>query len=66
MEPQLEVMFICRSSCDIHAGLTVKRASQLSDGNGGGSPTFAQGGGKTIENLDKIFNLIREDIEGLK
>lgn len=60
------VMFICRSSCDIHAGLTVKRASQLSDGNGGGSPTFAQGGGKTIENLDKIFNLIREDIEGLK
>ena len=60
------VMFICRSSCDIHAGLTVKRASQLSDGNGGRSPTFAQGGGKTIENLDKIFNLIREDIEGLK
>lgn len=60
------VMFICRSSCDIHAGLTVKRASQLSDGNGGGSPTFAQGGGKTIENLDKTFNLIREDIEGLK
>ncbi len=60
------VMFICRSSCDIHAGLTVKRASQLSDGNGGGSPTFAQGGGKTVENLDKIFNLIREDIEGLK
>ena len=60
------VMFICRSSCDIHAGLTVKRASQLSDGNGGGSPTFAQGGGKTIENLDKIFNLIREDIEELK
>ncbi len=60
------VMFICRSSCDVHAGLTVKRASQLSDGNGGGSPTFAQGGGKTAENLDKIFNLIREDIEGLK
>lgn len=60
------VMFICRSSCDIHAGLTVKRTSQLSDGNGGGSPTFAQGGGKTIENLDKIFNLIREDIEELK
>lgn len=60
------VMFICRSSCDIHAGLTVKRASQLSDGNGGGSPTFAQGGGKTTENLDKIFNLIREDIEELK
>ena len=60
------VMFICRSSCDIHAGLTVKRASQLSDGNGGGSPTFAQGGGKTTGNLDKIFNLIREDIEELK
>lgn len=60
------VMFICRSSCDIHAGITVKRASQLSDGNGGGSPTFAQGGGKTTENLDKIFNLIREDIEELK
>ena len=57
------VNFICRSSCNIHAGLTVKRASQMSQGNGGGSPTFAQGGGKTTDNLDEIFNLIEEELK---
>ena len=57
------VNFICRSNCNIHAGLLVKRASQMSDGNGGGSPTFAQGGGKTTVNLDGIFKLIEEDLQ---
>jgi len=57
------VNFVCRSSCDIHAGLTIKRASQMSLGNGGGSPTFAQGGGKTIEHIDEIFESIRNEIK---
>ncbi len=59
------VMFVCRSSCPIHAGLTVKRAAQISDGNGGGSPTFAQGGGKTEEKLYEIFELIKEELKKL-
>ena len=35
----------------------------MSQGNGGGSPTFAQGGGKTTDNLDEIFNLIEEELK---
>ena len=55
------VNFICRSSISAHAGLIVKRASELSNGNGGGSPTFAQGGGKTTDNLDEVFKTVEEE-----
>ena len=60
------VNFICRSNCEIDAGLTVKRASLMSSGNGGGSPTFAQGGGKTIDSLDEIFSLIEQELKNIK
>ena len=59
------VNFVSRSTCDLNAGMIVKSASGRSLGNGGGSPTFAQGGGKTIEYLEEIFNSIREDISNL-
>ncbi|MDD6878962.1 MAG: alanine--tRNA ligase [bacterium] len=59
------VNFICRSNCSINAGFTVKKASQMSDGNGGGSPTFAQGGGKTTLKLDEIFSTIEQDIKNM-
>ena len=48
------VNFICRSNCHVNAGLVVKDASISSLGNGGGSPTFAQGGGKNTLMLDEI------------
>ncbi len=54
------VNFIARSNCQIEAGSIVKMASQLSDGNGGGSKTFAQGGGKTTAHIEEIFAKIRE------
>ena len=44
-------------------GVLVKKASIKSLGNGGGSSTFAQGGGKTIEFLDEIFENIRNEIK---
>lgn len=56
------VNFICRSNCTINAGYIVKNASISSDGNGGGSPSFAQGGGKKIENLDEILTYIEKAI----
>ena len=57
------VNFICRSSCSLNAGMVVKSASGRSLGNGGGSPTFAQGGGKTDEYLDEIFATVKNDIK---
>ena len=59
------VNFICKCSNGIKlsAGLLVKKAAIMANGNGGGSPTFAQGGGTTIDNLKDIFEAIEEDIK---
>lgn len=57
------VQFIARSSCSVHAGFVVKQASMESEGNGGGSNSFAQGGGKTTHKLDTVFEYVRKEIE---
>ena len=49
------VNFIARSTCKVNAGMVVKSVSVQAEGNGGGSPTFAQGGGKTIKDIDNIL-----------
>lgn len=49
------INFLARSSCHVNAGLVVKDASVSSGGNGGGSPTFAQGGGRDLSMLSAIF-----------
>lgn len=56
------VNFIARSNIDLNAGEIVKMASTLSDGNGGGSKTFAQGGGKTTKYIGEIFDKVKEQI----
>ena len=57
------VNFICKSNSYVNAGLIVKDAAVSSGGNGGGSPKFAQGGGKTTSELDKIEKHIKKVIE---
>lgn len=49
------VNYLARSNCSLNAGFVVKNASIVSNGNGGGSPTFAQGGGKETNNLKSIL-----------
>jgi alanyl-tRNA synthetase len=49
------INFLARSTNRVNAGLIVKDAAVSSEGNGGGSPTFAQGGGKNTEALEKIY-----------
>ena len=57
------VNFLARSNnSNINAGVIVKDASNLSLGNGGGSPTFAQGAGKDISKIDDIFQKIEKDL----
>ena len=48
------INFIAKSTCFINAGEIVKDASLRSEGNGGGSPKFAQGGGKTTSKIEEI------------
>ena len=55
------VNFLCRSSNkNVNAGYIVKNASQLENGNGGGSMTFAQGGGKSSSHLKEVRELVEE------
>lgn len=56
------VNFIGKSNCFVNIGLIVKDAAISSSGNGGGSPTFAQGGGKNTEKLEEIFDHIEKVI----
>ena len=54
------INFIARSTNNINAGLIVKDAAISSSGNGGGSQTFAQGGGKNTDSLNKIYEHIEK------
>ena len=56
------VNFIAKSNSFVNAGLIVKDAAISSNGNGGGSPTFAQGGGKTTDKIDEIIRHIEKVI----
>lgn len=57
------VNFIAKSSSFVNAGLIVKDASVSSDGNGGGSQKFAQGGGKTTKFIPEIIEHIEKVIK---
>ena len=55
------VNFLCRSTnTKVNAGYLVKQAALLSAGNGGGSATFAQGGGKTQAHLVEVEALLKD------
>ena len=55
------VNYICKSNC-LNAGELVKNASVKSKGNGGGSTTFAQGGGTDITYVDEILNDVEQKL----
>ena len=57
------VNFIAKSSSFVNAGLIVKDAAVSSEGNGGGSPTFAQGGGKTTDKVEDIIKHVEKVIK---
>lgn len=47
----------------IHCGDLVKEASIQSEGSGGGSPIFAQGGGKNAQFVDEILENVKKQVE---
>ena len=57
------INFVLKVSDDlkdkIDAGSIIKEISIISGGNGGGSKTFAQGGGSNIDKKDEIISYIR-------
>lgn len=61
------VNFICKcNGVNSQAGLIVKKAAEMSNGRGGGSSTFAQGGSSDISNIDNVIDAIKQDIKDNK
>ncbi len=57
-----KVSYLVKSSSKVDAGQLVKLAAALSNGNGGGSKTFAQGGSKDISNVDIVLEKVVREI----
>ena len=58
------VHFMARNTSNIiHAGLLIKAAANMAGGNGGGKPTFAEGGGKTSDNILEILNMVEDRVK---
>ena len=62
IKPDNSINFIAKSNSFVHAGEIVKDASLRSEGNGGGNPKFAQGGGKTASHVGEIVKHIEKVI----
>jgi len=45
-----------------NVGNLIKDISKIAEGNGGGSPTFAQGGGTNPDKLDMILTYVKSKI----
>lgn len=59
-----KVVFICKNKIDkLNAGLLVKKAAVICDGNGGGRADFAQAGGKNISKVKKALEEVLKEIE---
>ena len=58
------VNYICKCNEDsLKAGLIVKKAAEMSNGKGGGSSTFAQGGTSEFKNIDQVLKAVKEEIK---
>ncbi len=58
-----QVNIIARSNIEtLSAGDIVKQVASKLGGNGGGSKTFAQGGGKDITKLDEVLDDVRKQL----
>ena len=46
----------------VNMGTLVKNAALIVDGNGGGSPFFAQGGGNYVERVEDVVSYVKDNI----
>lgn len=47
---------------EFNVGILIKEVSKIAEGNGGGSSTFAQGGGTNVDKLDMIISYVESKI----
>ncbi len=60
------INFVCKANENlkglVNSGELVKDVSKIAEGNGGGSPTFAQGGGTRPDKLDIIESYVKSKL----
>ena len=60
------INFVCKANENlkglVDSGELVKDVSKIAEGNGGGSPTFAQGGGTRPDKLDIIESYVKSKL----
>ncbi len=58
--------FVAKASSNlkdkINLGILIRETSKIAEGNGGGSPLFAQGGGTNVQKLDMILAYVESKI----
>ena len=59
------VNLIAKSSSKVNAGTIVKEISLKCNGNGGGSPKFAQGGGNNATDIAEYLAEVKEQIKNM-
>ena len=55
--------FIAKSNSNINAGYIMKKIATFASGNGGGSPTFAQGGTSSLEKAEDLLKEVEKEIK---
>ena len=53
--------FISKSNSSINCGFVMKKIASYADGNGGGSPTFAQGGTSYYDDYNELLSYIMKE-----
>ena len=55
--------FIAKSNSKVNAGYIMKKIATYAEGNGGGSPTFAQGGTSAILKAENLIKEVEKDLK---
>ena len=53
--------FISKSNSSVHCGQVMKKVASYANGNGGGSPTFAQGGTSSHDDYLELLDYVKEE-----
>ncbi|MFU8786622.1 MAG: DHHA1 domain-containing protein, partial [Candidatus Izemoplasmataceae bacterium] len=57
-----KVLFIAKSTIDVHAGNLVKEAARIAGGGGGGRADFAQAGAKDVSKVDEVIRYVKASL----
>ena len=61
-----KIVFVVKSKVsEVNAGMIAKLAANITGGNGGGRPDFAQSGGRDVTKLDEANKVVNQELEKL-